>query len=61
MTRALLSTRGAEFSVLEQQYERVSNHQYRYRSARFGFEATIRVNDFWLIVDYPGLFEENIK
>lgn len=55
---AWLDVVGEEFSVLEQQYERISNHQYRYRSPRFAFEATIRVNDFGLVVDYPDLFTQ---
>lgn len=53
---AWLDVVGEEFSVLEQHYERISNHQYRYRAPRFAFEATIRVNDFGLVVDYPDLF-----
>jgi uncharacterized protein len=53
---AWLDVVGDEFSVLEQRYTRESNHHYRYDSARFDFHATLRVNDFGLVTDYPGLW-----
>jgi uncharacterized protein len=45
-----------EFNVLEQRYMRDSNHLYRYESARFDYRATLRVNDFGLVTEYPELW-----
>lgn len=53
---AWLDVVGDEFSVLEQRYTRESNHLYRYEAKRFNFQATLRVNDFGLISEYPGLW-----
>ncbi|MBC8087120.1 MAG: putative glycolipid-binding domain-containing protein [Phycisphaerae bacterium] len=54
---AWLDVVGDEFSVLEQRYSRESNHLYRYESERFDYQATLRVNDFGLVSEYPGLWE----
>lgn len=53
---AWLDVVGDEFSPLPQRYSRESNHRYAYESSRFNFQATLRVNDFGFITDYPGLW-----
>jgi uncharacterized protein len=40
---------------LEQTYERVERHIYDYRSPRHDFRARLRMDEFGVVVDYPGL------
>ncbi len=44
------------FKVLPQEYRRLAENRYRYRSPRHDYEAVLRVDSFGCIVDYPDLW-----
>jgi uncharacterized protein len=41
---------------VSQKYTRLSNNEYHYENIPNDFEATIKVDEYGLVVDYPGLF-----
>lgn len=41
---------------VRQKYTRLSNNEYHYENIPNDFEATIKVDDSGLVIDYPGLF-----
>jgi hypothetical protein len=41
---------------VRQQYTRLSNREYHYQNVPNDFEATVQVDQWGLVVDYPGLF-----
>ncbi|MCS3797392.1 putative glycolipid-binding domain-containing protein [Niastella sp. OAS944] len=41
---------------VSQKYTRLSNNEYHYENIPNDFEATIKVDDSGLVIDYPGLF-----
>ena len=43
---------------LEQTYTRLDQQTYRYESGGGTFVAELKVNDFGLVTDYPGGWEE---
>jgi uncharacterized protein len=43
---------------LEQTYIRLAENTYRYESAGGSFSAELTVNDFGLVTNYPGIWEE---
>lgn len=53
---AWLNPEGNEFSVLEQEYSRISRTEYRYHAPRFDFHAKITVNTHNIVTNYPGLW-----
>lgn len=45
-----------EIKPVSQKYTRLSNNEYHYENIPNDFEATIKVDDAGLVIDYPGLF-----
>jgi uncharacterized protein len=45
-----------ELSLVEQSYERRSEHSYWYESPRFGYEALLEVAPSGFVLEYPGLW-----
>ena len=45
-----------QIKPLRQKYTRISNTEYLYENVPNDFEAKIEVDEFGLVVDYPGLF-----
>jgi hypothetical protein len=47
-----------ELEPLEQIYTKLDEHTYRYESGGRTFVAELEVNDFGLVTNYPGIWEE---
>lgn len=45
-----------QIKSVSQKYTRLADEQYRYQNVPNDFEATIKVDEFGLVIDYPQLF-----
>ncbi len=50
-----------KLELLEQTYIRLAENKYRYESAGGSFSSELTVNDFGLVTNYPGIWEEELS
>ncbi len=57
LVTAYVTVPDLEVTADPQRYTRVSHHEYLYESLDSDFSSVVTVDDFGLVVNYPGLFE----
>jgi hypothetical protein len=46
-----------ELQKVQQRYTRLSQHSYLYENVHTDFSARLPFDEFYIVMDYPGIFE----